>query len=107
MNREEARSRLGDPNSSLKRGSRERRGTGRRLTLKAAGYGQVRMGCPWTSERGYVSCVTCAKLNTSVTTPSESLGVLDEDVGTHSGTALGIRLVPQMGYKVLWTRHQV
>ena len=93
MNREEARSRLGDPNSSLKRGSRERRGTGRRLTLKAAGYGQVRLGCSWTSERRHVSCVTCAKLNTSQVGPSKTLGVSDEDADAASGTALGIRLV--------------
>ena len=76
MNREEAQSRLGNPNSSLKRGSRERRGTGRRQTLKAAEYGRCRLDCPWTSERGHVSCVTCAKLDTSQVAPSKTLGVL-------------------------------
>ena len=93
MNREEARIRLGDPNSSLKRGSRERRGTGCRQTLKAAGYGRCRLDCPLTSERGHVSCVTCAKLDTSQVAPIKTLNVSDEDADAASGTALGIRLV--------------
>ena len=94
MNREEARSRLGDPNSSQKMGSREGRETSRRRTLKAAGYGRCRLDCPWTSERCHVSCVTCAKLDTSQVALSKTFGVSDEDADAASGTALGIKLVP-------------
>ena len=93
MNREEARSRFGDPNSLLKRGFRERRKTGRRQTVKAAGYGRCRLDCPWISELVHVSCFTCAKLDTSQVAPSKILGVSDENADAASSTALTIRLV--------------
>ena len=93
MNRDKDRSRLGDANSLLKRGSRKRCEPGRSLTLKTAAFGQVRLGCLWTSKRHHLSYVTCAKLNITQVATSKTLVASDEDADAASGTTLGIGLV--------------